>query len=76
MTQLDTIRYEVQSLSRLTPGQFTMKQHDTGNYNLSQNNMPQESLFSIYNFEQEWLKQENLMPLMVLLLRYHIHMSV
>ncbi|GJN04637.1 hypothetical protein PR202_ga22201 [Eleusine coracana subsp. coracana] len=29
MTQLDTIRYEVQSLSRLTPGQF-MKQHNTG----------------------------------------------
>jgi hypothetical protein len=34
MTQLDTIRYEVQSLSRLTPGQFTMKQHNTGNYKL------------------------------------------
>ncbi|TVU00193.1 hypothetical protein EJB05_54399, partial [Eragrostis curvula] len=30
MTQLDTIRYEVQSLSRLTPGQFTTRQHDTG----------------------------------------------
>ncbi|KAK3118986.1 hypothetical protein QOZ80_9BG0711920 [Eleusine coracana subsp. coracana] len=29
MTQLDTMRYEVQSLSRLTPGQF-MKQHNTG----------------------------------------------
>jgi hypothetical protein len=35
MTQLDTIRYEVQSLSRLTPGQFTAKQHNTGNYKLS-----------------------------------------
>lgn len=30
MTQLDSIRYEVQNLSRLTPGQFTMRQHNTG----------------------------------------------
>ncbi|EES10304.2 hypothetical protein SORBI_3005G150600 [Sorghum bicolor] len=30
MTQLDSIRYEVQNLSRLTPGQFMMKQHNTG----------------------------------------------
>ena len=35
MTQLDSIRYEVQNLSRLTPGQFMMKQHDTGNNNLT-----------------------------------------
>jgi hypothetical protein len=35
MTQLDTIRYEVQSLSRLTPGQFTTKQNNPGNYKLS-----------------------------------------
>lgn len=30
MTQLDSIRYEVQNLSRLTPGQFNMRQHNTG----------------------------------------------
>lgn len=35
MTQLDSIRYEVQNLSRLTPGQFNMRQHDTGNYYLT-----------------------------------------
>uniref|UniRef100_A0A0D9XT14 Uncharacterized protein n=1 Tax=Leersia perrieri TaxID=77586 RepID=A0A0D9XT14_9ORYZ len=28
MTQLDSIRYEVQNLSRFTPGQFIMKQHN------------------------------------------------
>jgi len=30
MTQLDSIRYEVQNLSRLTPGHFNMRQHNTG----------------------------------------------
>nr|CAB3490017.1 unnamed protein product [Digitaria exilis] len=30
MTQLDSIRYEVQNLSRLTPGQFNMRPHNTG----------------------------------------------
>ncbi|KAJ1277227.1 hypothetical protein BS78_05G279100 [Paspalum vaginatum] len=30
MTQLDSIRYEVQNLSRLTPGQFNTRQHSTG----------------------------------------------
>ncbi|KAL6842874.1 hypothetical protein ACP4OV_027187 [Aristida adscensionis] len=30
MTQLESIRYEVQSLSRLTPGQFAMRQINTG----------------------------------------------
>uniref|UniRef100_A0A0A9DJM0 Uncharacterized protein n=1 Tax=Arundo donax TaxID=35708 RepID=A0A0A9DJM0_ARUDO len=30
MTQLDSIRYEVQNLSRLTPGQFAMRQHNSG----------------------------------------------
>lgn len=31
MTQLDSIRYEVQNLSRFTPGQF-MRQHNPGKY--------------------------------------------
>lgn len=35
MTQLDSIRYEVQNLSRFTPGQFNMRPHDTGNYDLN-----------------------------------------
>ncbi|KAG8089999.1 hypothetical protein GUJ93_ZPchr0011g28262 [Zizania palustris] len=30
MTQLDSIRYEVQNLSRFTPGQFITKQHEAG----------------------------------------------
>ncbi|KAL5670028.1 hypothetical protein ACJX0J_022249, partial [Zea mays] len=30
MTQLDSIRYEVQNLSRLSPGQFMLKQHNAG----------------------------------------------
>jgi hypothetical protein len=30
MTQLDSIRYEVQNLSRLTPGHFNMRQQNTG----------------------------------------------
>ncbi|CAL4980802.1 unnamed protein product [Urochloa decumbens] len=30
MTQLDSIRYEVQNLSRFSPGQFNMRQHNTG----------------------------------------------
>ncbi|KAL6654104.1 hypothetical protein ACP70R_007569 [Stipagrostis hirtigluma subsp. patula] len=30
MTQLESIRYEVQSLSRLTPGQYAMRQINTG----------------------------------------------
>nr|CAB3491757.1 unnamed protein product [Digitaria exilis] len=30
MTQLDSIRYEVQNLSRLTPGQFNMRPHNNG----------------------------------------------
>ncbi|OEL15905.1 hypothetical protein BAE44_0023076 [Dichanthelium oligosanthes] len=30
MTQIDSIRYEVQNLSRLNPGHFNMKQHNTG----------------------------------------------
>ncbi|AQK58762.1 hypothetical protein ZEAMMB73_Zm00001d053104 [Zea mays] len=35
MTQLDSIRYEVQNLSRLSPGQFMLKQHNAGNDNLT-----------------------------------------
>ncbi|KAL5204622.1 hypothetical protein ABZP36_009493 [Zizania latifolia] len=30
MTQLDSIRYEVQNLSRFTPGQFITRQHEAG----------------------------------------------
>ncbi|CAO2149216.1 unnamed protein product [Urochloa humidicola] len=30
MTQLDSIRYEVQNLSRFTPGQFNTRQYNTG----------------------------------------------
>ena len=32
MSKLQSIGYEVQNLSRITPGQFIKRQHNTGNF--------------------------------------------